>query len=67
MNVAHAMGRRDGDELTLSNQWARVTVMRDSASEYLLTGDAQGTYRTLKEAMNAALECLALYERGRAD
>lgn len=76
--VSKAIGRRSGDYIELSNQWARVRVTfygRDDYREgnkalYLVDGDTLHGKREMRSsaiAMAYALNSLAAYEAGRAD
>lgn len=69
-------GPRNGDYLQLANQFARVTITRDTSYDdgpYVLTGDLidpraqEKTFKTWGEALAYALDSLAHYESGRAD
>ena len=66
-----AMGYREGDSLTISNQWASVTIVRafitDGPNVYVLSGDMAGAYDALQDAISAAYLLLADYQKGRAD
>jgi hypothetical protein len=68
--VTAAMGMRDGDTLTLTNQLASVTIARvvaDRASWYELDGENVRRFARAGDALDAALAYLATYERGRCD
>lgn len=77
-----AIGPRDGDTLTLSNQWAKVTITfqadesgpgYSAPAQYVVHGDllehrAQTkTFRTAGAAISYAMQSLAAYQDGRAD
>lgn len=69
--AVNAIGMRDGDTLTVENQWARITIMRDDAdNQYVLSGDTDSArprwYYHAADALAAALVRLAEFERGRA-
>ena len=74
MKIAEALGPRTGDELTISNQWAKVTISREQdAPHFIVTGDLADFRTTSKEftklgdAVDFAFTSLATYQRGRAD
>lgn len=64
--IRKAMGNREFDEITLSNKWARVTIVKQDGS-FVLCGEADGDYANLGDAIEAGLKELALYEQGRCD
>lgn len=73
-----ACGTRNGDYLLLENQWARVTVTRDTGDvggferPWHVRGDLKESrtsvmpFKTWRQAMAYALESLKLYQQGRA-
>jgi hypothetical protein len=70
LNIRDAIGKRDGDYLTLANKFGSVTIVRviDGAKRYYaLEGDSRGQRDTLEEAMHIALHELAMLVQGRAD
>lgn len=77
-----AIGPRDGDTLTLSNQWARVTITFQAGesgpgyfdpTQYVVTGDLlehreqTKAFRTAGAAISYAMQSLAAYQDGRGD
>lgn len=66
-----AIGQEDGDTLTLSNQWANVTITYSREDDnYRVTGDlldvrlqSKGC-RNMAEAMSYAMKSLASYQEG---
>jgi hypothetical protein len=70
LNIRDAIGKRDGDYLTLANKFGSVTIIRviDGDHRYFaLEGDALGARGTLEDAMHIALHELAMLVQGRAD
>lgn len=73
-NMAAAMGRRDGDIIELSNQWAKVIIERRCGDNgplaFAVSGDLADTreseksFTSLPKAMAYALASLAAYEQG---
>ncbi len=61
-----AMGNREFDEITIENKWARVTIVKQEGI-FVMSGDAEGAYANLTDAIEAGLKELAAYEQGRAD
>jgi hypothetical protein len=72
-----AIGNRDGDYLTLENQWARVHVTREEVDttpkpsvQYFVTGEsecARTGFTSLGAAVEHAAKVLKLYTDGRCD
>lgn len=74
-DVRDAMGRRDGDIIELSNQWAKVIIERRCCGDsgplaFVVSGDLADTreseksFTSLPKAMAYALASLAAYEQG---
>lgn len=72
-----AIGPRPGDTMTLSNQFARVTITLDCAAgqpdSYVVEGDLLDSraqtkeFRTAGAAISYAMQSLAAYQDGRGD
>lgn len=69
--IATAIGLEDGDTLTLSNQWANVTITYSREDDnYRVTGDLADIRLHSKgcanvtEAMSYAMRSLASYQEG---
>jgi hypothetical protein len=66
--ASHAMGCREGDTLTISNQWESVIVVRCKGPWWVLDGAEQDTrYASPGAALDAALAYLATFAQGRCD
>jgi hypothetical protein len=74
-----ACGPRNGDYLSLANQWARVVITKDTTDQgghelpYSVAGDIRDVrlvkkfFKTWRAAMAYAFDSLSLFEQGRAD
>jgi len=71
-----AIGYRQGDEITLSNQWATVTIRNEwgegerDSYRWLVSGDTKSGDRCMPTAAKAlayALMSLGVYAEGRLD
>ena len=66
--IKDAMGTESQDELTISNKWGSVsiTVEKDDAPTptYYVSGDADGTFFMLSDALDCAMKELAELQRG---
>lgn len=60
-----AIGRREGDTLTIANAFETVTIVRVERG-FVIDGE-RGLYLEMGPALVAAFEHLAEYERGRCD
>lgn len=74
LTFIHAIGMRDGDYITLENQWARVNVTREvndrGHATWRVDGEAEcakTVFTSCAAALEHAAEVLGLYARGRAD
>lgn len=70
--VLAAMGSREGDYITIKNKWHKVSIEVEDG-KFFFSGDfvhgqeKKNRFGTITEALTAAWNELALYERGRCD
>ena len=68
--LRRAIGVRGGDDMTLANQWAKVTIKRGEAhrGRFVVFGDCDTQeFNSAARALAYALKNLAEFADGRAD